>query len=217
MIDLAASFVLPLMHHLVKQSVNGLVPSVPADMIPADHYLCCASVLAAPRIMTETALQSPRYSDWNLAQLAIELLAVETRMPIRQLVHVLAVGGMRFLGRATRPRLCPQVRGNPISEKHPSRDSSLAPRASLNEIDNSPEYGLGCIEKATVYAHLSCRKAYDDRSVLSQPYSISRIQTELYKSSLEIVSISRARLQLECKLKLVRAKPDQSAERSKQR
>ncbi len=162
----------------MQQSMNCFVPSVPANMPPADHDLRARSFLATPRVVTEPALQPSRYPNRHGAQLACELFPIETRVPLLELRDKSLVSGVRLLRRATRRGLSSRVRRNFVSEKTPSRICSLAARPRLNEIDNGREHVLRRVEKSAMNANLRRRKAHHHSSVLRQANAVSPVETQ---------------------------------------
>src|SRR5688500_15450158 len=77
-IDGEPALVLPLVHHLVKQGVHGLVPSITTDVPPADYDLGPAALLAAEDVVAQPAFHAARHPDRNRCQLAAESRFVET-------------------------------------------------------------------------------------------------------------------------------------------
>ena len=99
MIDLLPCFVLPLMHHLVQQRLNRLVPAVPADMAAADHDLRAISLLPAQRVMPQPRFHPARDANRNRAQLSTEFREIELAVRASEITHELLIGRMGALDR----------------------------------------------------------------------------------------------------------------------
>ena len=76
MIHGSARLVLPLVNHLVKESVNRLVPSMLSDMPAADHDLLTVTRLSSKCVMAEAGFHASGDPDGNGAQLATEFRGV---------------------------------------------------------------------------------------------------------------------------------------------
>ncbi len=189
MIYAAACFVLPLMHHLVEQCVDGLVPPMTADVAAADYDLGRSALLSSPRVVTEAAFQTAGDPNRHLAELSPELFAIQPRMPRNELGHVRLVGRMSFFRRASRARLRPRVRRNSVREKSPSRLSALAPCPGLNEVDDRLEHMIRRIEESAVNTNLGGGVADDYRSVLRESDDVARVESEADEHPPQIVSI----------------------------
>ena len=63
-IDLEPLLILPLMHHLMQQGVERLVPPVTPDVPAADHDLRLAAVRGWT-VVAKPALHSARDANWN--------------------------------------------------------------------------------------------------------------------------------------------------------
>ena len=98
MIDRASGVILPLMHHLVQQSLNRLLPTVPSDMTAAYHDLGGMSRLTAKRVMTKSRLHAAGDADRNCGQFAAEFRSVQLAMRTGKLAHEMQVR------RSARPR-----------------------------------------------------------------------------------------------------------------
>jgi len=103
MVDRASGFVLPLMNHLVEERMQHLVPSMPAKMAPTDRDFAWSSLLRG-RVVSKTALHSPRYTHRHGLELAAEVFVVEPSMPRRETLGSWFVLGTSALAahRATR-------------------------------------------------------------------------------------------------------------------
>ena len=99
MIHWSSRLVLPLVHHLVEESVNGLVPPVSPDVAPADHDLRVMAGLPAKCVVSEPRFHPPRYSDGNCAQLSTKAGRIELAVRARELANHVQV-----LRTANRPR-----------------------------------------------------------------------------------------------------------------
>src|SRR5450756_44288 len=80
MIDDQPLLVLPLVHHLVQQRVQRLLPPVAPDMPPADDYLRLAPV-SGRAVVAQPALHPARDAEENRPQRAAKSLAVVRGMP----------------------------------------------------------------------------------------------------------------------------------------
>src|SRR5262249_22286477 len=83
MIERMTGFILPLMHHLVQQCVQGLLPAVPSEMSHADRDL--ADAATGRRIVPEAAFHAARHPHRYGAQRAAEQLTVVARVPLGEL------------------------------------------------------------------------------------------------------------------------------------
>lgn len=107
MIDLLHCLVMPLMHHLVQQRLNHLVPAVPADMAAADNDLRAISLLPAQRVMPQPRFHPARHANGNRAQLSTEFREIELAVRASEITHEPLIGRMSALDRALlarRPR-----------------------------------------------------------------------------------------------------------------
>lgn len=93
MVYLTPCLILPLVDHLVKKRLHRFIPSMPANVAPADHYLGWMPSLTAQRIVSEPRFHSSRNSNWNRGQLAIEFRMVQLAMCPRELTHKVQIGG----------------------------------------------------------------------------------------------------------------------------
>lgn len=87
MIHFLTRFVLPLMHHLVQECLNRLVPAVTTNVSRADHDFRPISLLSAKRIVTEPRFHPARNTNWNRAELTAELRQVQLAMRTREITN----------------------------------------------------------------------------------------------------------------------------------
>src|SRR5207249_10479545 len=94
MVDRVACLVLPLVHHLVQQRVERLVPAMAADVPPTDRNL---GRFAERRtgVVSQPAPHAARHAYRHGAELAVEVLGIVPLMPPRQLTDEVAVLGAR--------------------------------------------------------------------------------------------------------------------------
>lgn len=109
MIHFPAVFILPLMHHLVQQRGNRLIPTMIPDMPPAYHDLGTIPLLTTQRVMSQPPLHPARHSNRNVRKLPSELQSIELAMRTSQRTRKLLVCWMSPLpprsgrGRRRRP------------------------------------------------------------------------------------------------------------------
>lgn len=98
MVNPQPALVLPLMNHLVQQCMDGLFPTVALDMPAADNDLGGVPVLAAPCVVPEPALHSPRHPYRHPFQLTTKLRSIQRRMLALESIDKPLIRGMRPLG-----------------------------------------------------------------------------------------------------------------------
>src|SRR5687767_11086008 len=77
MVHRQPALVLPLMHHLVKQRLDGLAPAMPPDVPAAYRDLGPFARWIAVSVMPESALHSTRHTDGNPGKRPAEALAIQ--------------------------------------------------------------------------------------------------------------------------------------------
>src|SRR5205085_2806166 len=85
-IDRVTGFVLPLVHHLMKQRVTRLLPPDAANVAPAQRDLRRLAVRGAG-VVSEAAPHAPRDAKRDRFEPAVKMLDVVARMPSRELRH----------------------------------------------------------------------------------------------------------------------------------
>src|SRR4029077_928671 len=96
MVDDQPLLVLPLVHHLVQQRVQRLLPPVAANVAPADDDLGLTT-FARRRVVPQPALHPPRDANGNHSQRSAESLIVVRGVPPRELPNKRHVGWIRPL------------------------------------------------------------------------------------------------------------------------
>ena len=96
-IDLQASLILPLMHHLMQQSMDRFIPPIAADVSAADHDLRLMPCLSAPGVVTKSRLHAARDSNRNSRELTPELHRIQIGVVPGELTGQTLVGWMSSL------------------------------------------------------------------------------------------------------------------------
>lgn len=138
-------------------------------------------------------------------------------MAVNELSDVRLISGMRLLQCPLRRCCGASVRRNSIREKHPAGECAFASRPCRYELNYREKSFFRRLKKSAMNSDFARRKAYDDSSILRQPDFVVPVESKSDKNPSKIVTRSRRRLELQRKLELKSANPDQPAERSKQR
>ena len=179
MIDRQPGLVLPLMNHFVEQRVERLVPSVPADVSPADRDLRGVAARGAG-VVPQPTPHSSRHANGNAAKRATKVLRVVVRMPSRQLGHERSV----FFPRSWPSRRRRGTRYG-VGDDRPLRGMPLDPRAPFDEDDDRAQDDHRRVEVPFVHAQLSPAEAHHDVTVPCHPTSLDPTKTERAQASQE--------------------------------
>ena len=173
MVDREPGLVLPLMHHLVQQRVQGLCPSIAPKVPPADRDLRrlvrrCRGVVAQP------ALHATRYADLNRRKTSMKVPSVVARVPLLELRgRGLVVRVRAFLARRTRRRR------NRMRHDHALRRATLSARPCFHKADNRAMNSFWCVEKAFVDAELAAAEAHQHVPVVRELRALDAAEPEV--------------------------------------
>ena len=191
-----AVLVLPLMHHLVQKRVKGLLPSMPAEMAPADGDLARLRAVSGC-IVTQTAPHATRNANRHGSKDAGEMLGVEARVTVSQ-AH----------GKPLILRACPQptdwLVGNVdwIIDNAATGSATGSAGAALDEGHDGFVHLRRRGEETLMNAKLSSTKAHHHVAIAGEPAAGDRRQPELTKAPEELVGGVDARRYLEWKRQL---------------
>src|SRR6267378_1619388 len=179
-IDDEPLLVLPLVHHLVKQCMQGFVPSIAPDVSPAQHDFRHAA-FARRAVVAEPALHPPGDSYRNLAEHAVESFVVVHDVPPGQLADKWKVGGVRSLGAAPSAGRIVRARDRELEDG----SARLLPQRSASAVDENdyrfPDLFVGA-KKAVVDAEIAPAIADDNGSIGRESHAILPAQTEALKT-----------------------------------
>jgi hypothetical protein len=199
MIDGEPLLVLPLVHHLVEQRVERLLPAITPNVPSAQNDLRLMAVRRRT-VVTEPTLHSTRHPNRHLAECPAEPLFIVRRVPARQLVNDREVGRMGSLRRASSAR---RIR-RPRHRKLENRSARVVPHHSIpamHEDDNRLPHILAGAEEAVVNPELASAVADDDGAVRREPYAILRAESQPLQSRPQLIRVARRLfLQLESEL-----------------
>ena len=83
-INRSPRFILPLMHHFVKQRVNRFRPSIPPHMPAREHDLAHATVVRARRVVAKPPRETARHLNIEMIKRTAKVLEIELRVQRRQ-------------------------------------------------------------------------------------------------------------------------------------
>src|SRR5512146_2842507 len=129
-IERKAGFVLPLVHHLVQERVQRLVPPMATEMPPGDRDLGAVAVLGR-RVVPEPAPHPARDANRHRLERVAEILGVVPSVPLRQSLRRRLV--LRTHALAAHRRVGHARRRDAELDDSAARDPPLGARSALDE------------------------------------------------------------------------------------
>ena len=170
----APGLVLPLMHHLVQQRVQRLVPAVAAQ--------CRQLIAISPgspalrrRVVAEPALHAARHANRNGLQRAAEMLGVVPLVPLGELRSASGSSSGRVRSRRDRPAR--RRRPNATTIRRCAARRSARVRPSTN-CDDRLVHLVGAREVALVHAQLVAAEAHHHVAVPRQPARADALEAQ---------------------------------------
>jgi len=215
MIERMAALVLPLMHHLVQQCVQCLVPTVSSQMTPTDRDLA-ALVRVRRGIVTEAAPHPTRDANGYRLERAMEMFGVELRVILGQSVsRRLIVWARAFAARRSSRRRA----GRSLhSERHdsPLCHTTLATRSSFDERNDRTVHLFRRRQVAFVYAEIAPAKAHHHVPIPRQPTLGDPTEAKCSETRQELVRGARRGVELQGELRrIVFAETENRSQRTK--
>src|SRR5437868_3028293 len=170
MIDDEPLLVLPLMHHLVQQRVQRLLPPVAPDVPAAQDDLRLAA-FARRTVVAESALHPAGDADRDLAESAVEPIFVVRVVEAEQLANQRLICWVGSLRRASPSRRIDGPRHREFKNR-PTRFVAHHARPPVHErYDRLPHF-LVSAEEAVVDAQLSAAVADNDGAICCQAHAV---------------------------------------------
>jgi hypothetical protein len=202
------------MHHLMKQRVQRLIPSMASDVPPADGDLAQLATRARG-VMSQATFPSPRHADRDRTQGSAKVLVVESSMPPRQTLGqrlVIRVGPFPAHGAAWRIGNVDDVRNDSVL-----RGAPVGACPSFHEHDNRLKHLDRRSKVSLVDAKMRSAKADHHVPVARQLAASNARESERFETGQQLIGISRGsrRLELERELASVLPAAQQRLQRAK--
>ena len=208
-IERLAGFILPLMHHLMQERLEGFLPSVPPQVPPADGDLP-ARLGSCRGVVPEPAAHATGHANRDGLEASVEMLGVELAMQMRELRGQRLILGSRALAPNGPTWRLYTVRNDPLL-----RGAALAARAALDKGHDGSMDLVGRNQVALVNAQLVAAETYHDVSVARQTTPGNPTQSIPTQPRQQLVGVARRRVHVERELGGVAAAPERRSQRAK--
>ena len=203
-------FILPLMHHLVQQSLDRLSPPVTANVAPADYDLGTRTRRITVRVMTKPAFHPPGNANWNRREHSTEFLIVQRLMRAPKLLSNSLVIGMITLRRPSRAHWRLFTAMHIVLDQNTSCRVLRGTRSPMHESDDRAQSVLRRVEVSPMQPKVIVRVADEHGSVRREPAAIAAIESQPNQRLAQLLRIAWPTLQPERELRLRPLESEQS-------
>jgi hypothetical protein len=200
-IDGQAIFVLPLVNHLVDESVTSLIVAI-APYVTAAHHDLRPIFAARRRIVAEARPHPPRYVDRYAPKFPPKQLLIELRMPFRESLRNPGVVAMCPVSRVYAGRTWRQV-----LRQAPSSLTAATAGTRSHEVDDCAKRWLRSLQVTFLHAQHSPAEAHEYGPVSRQAKVVDATQPHLPQPREQLIGRLQWTIERKSELCLVARRP----------